>query len=355
MSKLEKSAKTAQETASLLSSVAQEHKAKGNTAAFKANKEDASSWQKLADHLKGGKFKAAVDHYDAMPQTVKDHGMDLDDGALHAHLSSALKEMSEIVTILEGLGLSEETGTKLFAMLEASQEAAYQEGFDAAKATETNSLEEAKKLEEQNKEFRAQIKEAAEAYIAERQELIKEAAEAYVEHRQEIFKEAAEAYVEKAVSEFVEAKEAEFVNLDLFNRMQTAFGMIKESFELNGFSIVENKKEEALKEAIAEVTSQYDEVYSLLKESQDSNETLQQEITVEKAFAKLTESQREKANRLLENLSFNSFEDFEKGLAVITESVSKKVEKAEEVEKLEEDVNTNKKNNPLGMDFRGLL
>jgi glutamine synthetase adenylyltransferase len=87
-----------------------------------------------------------------------------------------------------------------------------------------------------------------------------------------------------------------------------------------------------LKEALDEVTSQYDEIFSQLKESRDQLETVSKALLVEQAFSNLTETQKEKANSLLEGLSFNSSEDFEKGLESIAESVSKKTEKVEKTD-----------------------
>jgi hypothetical protein len=157
MSKLEQSAKTAQDTASLLSNLAQDQKGKGNQVGYKSNKEDAASWQKLADHLKGGNFKAAVNHYDAMPDTVKDHAKDLDDGKLHAHLTSALKEMVELVEVFEGLGLSEDTGLKILSMLESAQEIAYQEGLVEGRDNNPFDLYDHEDRKEATKDIRAAV------------------------------------------------------------------------------------------------------------------------------------------------------------------------------------------------------
>jgi hypothetical protein len=162
--------------------------------------------------------------------------------------------------------------------------------------------------------------------------LLKEAAEAYVAKYTETLKEAAEAYAEKAVSEFVEKNEQKFVQTNQFERMQNVFSMMKESFEMNGFELNENKKADSLKEALDEVTSQYDEIFSELKESRDQLETVSKALLAEQAFSNLTETQKEKANSLLEGLTFNSSEDFEKGLESIVESVSKKTEKVEKAD-----------------------
>jgi hypothetical protein len=347
MSKLEQSAKTAQDTASLLSNLAQDQKGKGNHVGYKSNKEDAASWQKLADHLKGGNFKAAVNHYDAMPDTVKDHAKDLDDGKLHTHLTSALKEMVELVEVFEGLGLSEDTGLKMLSMLESAQASAYQEGFDDAREQTKSDIE---KIVEAAEAYGECLVDSGDSYG----DLIKEAAEAYVAKYTETLKEAAETYAEKAVSEFVEKNEEKFVQTNQFERMQNVFSMMKESFEMNGFELNENKKADSLKEALDEVTSQYDEIFSELKESRDQLETVSKALLVEQAFSNLTETQKEKANSLLEGLTFNSSEDFEKGLESIVESVSKKAEKS--VDLLNEETQGLKNSNTTDLTkYRGLL
>jgi predicted component of type VI protein secretion system len=136
--------------------------------------------------------------------------------------------------------------------------------------------------------------------------------------------------------------------------MQNVFSMMKESFELNGFELNENKKADSLKEALDEVTSQYDEIFSELKESRDQLETVSKALLVEQAFSNLTETQKEKANSLLEGLTFNSSEDFEKGLESIVESVSKKAEKS--VDLLNEETQGLKNSNTTDLTkYRGLL
>jgi hypothetical protein len=261
---------------------------------------------------------------------------------------SNLNEMTDLFEAFESMGLSVDTSEKIKTMLEESQKESYQSGYENGK----------KVVMEAAEDYQMILKEAADAYAEEifeakdsEIELIKEAAEAYTQNYEQTIKEAADAYATKAVDTFITEQQENFVHADAFKRMSDAFSMMKEAFEMNGFVLQNNKKELALKEALDEVTAQYDEIFEQLTESRSELESFSQAVLAERAFSDLSDVQKDKANKILENLVFNSTEDYEKGLASIVESVSKKTDKVESLTENIEKAPTNR----INMDFRGLL
>lgn len=172
----------------------------------------------------------------------------------------------------------------------------------------------------------------AEAHAAELQSL-KEQAEVDKQEAVELAEARLDEAVEAAVAEVLKEHEQRFIEADEHARIVAAFGVIKEAFEKNGFSLKEDAVAADLQAKLDESKSDYQTLF-------ERNTALKQELNEAKAelelaqrsivFASLTEgladTTREKVGQLVEAVTFDNLNEFRDGVKLIVEQVKGKDE-----------------------------
>lgn len=225
----------------------------------------------------------------------------------------------EIKALLEELQLPEDTGTKIGELLAEAFEKAKEEGKEEArKESEDKDAEKEKEVEELKESHDEEIsflKEKANEYGA----FLMEKANAYGDHIKETLTEKVKEYADFAIEQFIAENKERFVETEEYERMKGAFTAIKESFEHNGFDVREDLHAQELQQSLAESTDAYEKVFEELKEAKNEVESLKRTAILENATSDLAETQKEKVNELLENVSFDSLEEYQEGIALIVE------------------------------------
>lgn len=218
----------------------------------------------------------------------------------------------QIKLLAESLGLD----TAQVALLGTMIAEAFEKAKDEAKEDgKKEGKEEGKKESEDEKE---ELKESYEAQIA----ALHEHANAYGTMIAESVEETASELASIAVDEFIAENTERFTKTEQFERMQGVLNQLKESFEANGFSINENANLDAANAALKESQDAYEGVVSKLNEATETLAKTERTLLFERATSDLSVNQREKAQELLESLTFTNSEEFEKGLTMIVESAS---------------------------------
>lgn len=244
----------------------------------------------------------------------------------------------EIKALLEELKLPEDTATQISDMLS--------EAFEKAKADgKAEGKEEGKKdgdseKDEKIEDLEEQIVQLQES--AERNEThLMEKANEYGSHLMakaneygELIKEssatAAKEYADYAIEEFITENKERFVATEEHARIHAAFEMIKESFELNGFTVNTDARVDEVQKSLNESTEEYDRVFAQLQEAREKIETLERESIFESSTRELADTQKEKVKALLETVSFDSNNEFSEGLTMFVEQVSAHKDQAPE-------------------------
>lgn len=207
--------------------------------------------------------------------------------------------------LLEEVGINEDIGAQLQTVLE--------EATKVAVATRETELNEAHQAEV------AALNEAHDQAIAD----LREKANMYGEFIQENLLAKVGEYANYAVEEFIKENRERFVETEEYQRMRSVFGLIKESFESNGFQINENVELDRANAALNEVKASFENSVAALNEAREQVETLERKLILVEATAELTDTQREKVTELLEAVSFDSREEYVNGLGLIVEQVSR--------------------------------
>jgi hypothetical protein len=149
--------------------------------------------------------------------------------------------------------------------------------------------------------------------------------------------------IDVAVEKFITESETRFVQTDEHARMQKLFESVKAVFEENAFALNENAVAEKAIAQLAEHREDYDALFERHMALKDEHAALGQEletakraIIFEKATAELTDTQRERVGSLVENVEFDSTDEFVTGLKLIVEMESKKEAATVETEKTED-------------------
>lgn len=161
----------------------------------------------------------------------------------------------------------------------------------------------------------------AEAEAAHQDEIavLKEAANAYGQE----LKESVEDYATYAAQEFINENREKLVQTEDYQRMQSAFNMILEAFEANGFNVNKNAAVEAATEKLNERSKAYDSLFEETKNVKASLEDAQRKIIFLEQTRDLTDTQIEAAKELLEAVQFDSQNEYEQGLGLILETVTR--------------------------------
>ena len=255
----------------------------------------------------------------------------------------------QLKELLETLNLSEDTVTAMQAALTEALEAAKEEGKKEAKADadkekeelEDEHDEEVKSLKENANAYGDYLKEQANAYG----EFLKENANSYGELIKESVSEKMKEYAEYSVEEFITENKARFVETEEYERMKAAFGYIREAFERNAFDVRDDVAVIELQESLQESTAQYESLFEDLSLAKDEIDRLNRQIILEHAVANLADTQKEKVNKLVESVSFDSIDEYKDGIAMIVEQAKGSEKNAFEASDvtLTENVSTSRK------------
>lgn len=197
------------------------------------------------------------------------------------------------------------------------------------------------KLNEQSKQHEEKVNtlmEQAEAYGVHLQEKFDSAQSLLVEQHSKHIKELQESLskqyddrVEKmnktfndysayAIKEFIKENKEQFVADTEYKRMKKVFDGMKALFEQNLFDVkpADRVKQDELKS----LQESYDHLFEQMCNLRTENNNLKTDQIVEHAFVNLTDTQKERATRLIESMNFNSHEALAKGIYTIVEEVT---------------------------------
>jgi len=139
--------------------------------------------------------------------------------------------------------------------------------------------------------------------------------------------------IDVAVDKFIAESEDRFVQADEYARMKALFEAVKTVFEQNAFALNENAAAEEAAAVLKEHREDYDALFERHMSLKDENAALAMEletakcaIIFEKATADLTDTQRERVGALVENVEFDTIDEFVTGLKLIVEMEKKKDE-----------------------------
>ena len=137
--------------------------------------------------------------------------------------------------------------------------------------------------------------------------------------------------IDVAVDKFIAEAEERFVQADEHARMKALFEAVKTVFEQNAFALNEQAAADAAAAVLNEHREDYDALFGRHMSLKDENaalelelETAKRAIIFEKATADLTATQRERVGDLVENVEFDTTEEFVTGLKLIVEMEKKK-------------------------------
>ena len=137
--------------------------------------------------------------------------------------------------------------------------------------------------------------------------------------------------IDVAVEKFITENESRFVQADEYARMKALFEAVKSVFEQNAFALNENAAAEETAALLKEHREDYDALFERHMSLKDENaalalelETAKRAIIFEKATADMTDTQRERVGALVENVEFDTTDEFVTGLKLIVEMEKKK-------------------------------
>ena len=154
-------------------------------------------------------------------------------------------------------------------------------------------------IKEQAEKYGEHLKEKAQDYGDE----IAEKAQDYGDYLTEQLSDKVESYAEYVVEEFINENKEKFVEQKEYNKMKAVFETIKESFEANMFPLNENSQANKLANKLQESKDAYGKLF---KETQNLKKYAtyveRQQILEELAYG-LSDTQKEKIEKLTENFS----------------------------------------------------
>lgn len=224
----------------------------------------------------------------------------------------------ELKGLLGDLELNEETLDGLSTLVEN-----HVKGAVEAKEAELNEAHEAELTalrEEHGKEV----------------ERLMENAEKYGEYiKEEVVSKVTE-YTDYAVGEFIKENQEKLNQLELYERMKSAFEGAKSAFEQNGFPLNENAQVEAAQAELNEAKTAFNTLFDELNETREKLQTAEMALIFEDVTRSLADTQKEKVRELSESVTFDNIEEFKTGLSLIVEQVKKPAKPAEGQEQLNE-------------------
>lgn len=255
----------------------------------------------------------------------------------------------DIKTLFSDVELSEETLTAMNSLLTESvksktdplseeivalkvqiAELAEQHKLELTALTEQHKLE-LEEMETKANEYGAFLQEKADEYG----EYIKEQADEYGTFLQnkandygkfiaEELSTKIDDYTDYVVEKFVAEHESSLLEQAEYNRMKQLFEDIKVSFEQNHFKLNESQEPQTsdLEMKLSESTKAYTELYNEFVSTKKQLEDAQFAMIFENMTRDLTDTQKERVNNLLKNVSFSSLSEFKRGVELMVEEFS---------------------------------
>ncbi len=241
----------------------------------------------------------------------------------------------EIKELFNDAELSEEILNKMQTLLSeniASKTNALSEEVVALKVqiaelTEIHKTEIAD-LEEKANEYGTFLQEKADEYGTFLQEkadeygtFLQEKADEYGKYVIEEFATKVDDYTSYVVEKFVDEHKSALLEENEYNRMKKIFEEIKTSFEHNQFKLneiapIDNNVE------LEESTKAYNELYGEFMNVKKQYEDMQFSMLFENMTRDLTDTQKERINKLIKNVSFSSIDEFKRGVELMVEEIS---------------------------------
>lgn len=257
---------------------------------------------------------------------------------------------TEIKELFSDVEISEETINQMNELLQnKSQEEVgkLSEEIVALKVKQAELIEQHKeeieKLNTEHESIIDELKEEAEAYgeflqnkaneygkfieskADEYGDFLQEKANEYGEFVTEELAKKVDEYSNYVVENFINEHKAALLEQCEYERMKTLFENVKQAFEVNNFELnetvhkeVDNSVELKLQESINSYNKLYNDYMDLRKQL----ETMQFSMILENKTNDLTDTQKERVNRLIKNVSFASIDEFKRGVELIVEEVT---------------------------------
>lgn len=173
--------------------------------------------------------------------------------------------------------------------------------------------------------LKTQLEEAEEAHKEEVTDLM-EKANQYAQYVVTEMTEKIDSYAEYVVEKFIQDNKTTLVESDEYNRMKSVFEKVKAVFAESYFDIVPSDKTVEIEAKLTEARGAYNEVFNQLQDLKKTNEEMQYAMVFETLTKDLAETQKEKLKALVENVTFESVAEFQRGvelmIAQITEQKS---------------------------------
>lgn len=210
----------------------------------------------------------------------------------------------DLKALLEQFEISEETVEQLSEMINTAVSQATEEVTASLQESHDQEISD---LVEQHGEEIAQLKEHANNYGQSIYDDLLEQVNGYADYvAQEFIKENSEAL----------AKTEEIL------RMQEAFAVIKEAFEMNGFNVNENAALDVAKAELNEANAEYQKVFEELKEARNQIDSLKRSEVFNERTKDLSATDVERVIELAEAVEFETLEQYTRGIELIVENVT---------------------------------
>lgn len=129
-------------------------------------------------------------------------------------------------------------------------------------------------------------------------------------------------YTNYAVQEFITENKEQFALLETHEKTVAALDAIKNAFETHGFSLNENVELNTANKELEDSKTAFANLFEELKDVKGKLVLAEMAIIFDEATRNLAETQREKVRNLSESVTFETKEDFAKGLALIVGQVT---------------------------------
>lgn len=138
-------------------------------------------------------------------------------------------------------------------------------------------------------------------------------------------------YSAYAIKEFIQTNKEKLVEDTEYKRMKKVFDGMKSLFEQNLFDV--KPADRVKQDEIKSLQESYDSLFEQMCNLRVENNNLKTAQIVESSFVGLTDTQKERAQRLVESMNFSNHEELKKGLQTIVEEVTTGVKTSKKQEK----------------------
>ena len=233
----------------------------------------------------------------------------------------------EIKDLFNDAELSEETLNKMNSLLSESIKTKTEPLSDEivalklqiAELTEQHKLE-LEEMETKANEYGAFLQEKADEYGT----FLQEKANEYGQYVVEELSDKVDDYTTYVVEKFIDEHKSALLEQAEYDRMKKLFEDVKTSFELNNFKLNEDIQPEVTenKDELAESVKAYNELYNEFVDVKKQLENAQFTMVFESMTGDLSDTQKERINKLLKNVSFSSIDEFKRGVELMVEEIA---------------------------------